>query len=85
MKECGSVSIDNEELLLFSEQAEENESGSNIETGLGRREDGCSLIDPGPQTLLETNFKSDSGKYMDTVQIGSASRGTTFGNFCLKA
>lgn len=44
MKECGSVSIDNEELLLFSEQAEENESGSNIETGLGRREDGCSLI-----------------------------------------
>ena len=45
MKASGSVSIDNEEeLLLLSEQAEENESGSNIETGLGRREDGCRQI-----------------------------------------
>lgn len=36
----GSVSIDSEELLLFSEQAYENDSGSDVENGLERREDG---------------------------------------------
>lgn len=25
-------------------------------------------LDPAPQTLLETNFKSDSGKYIGTIQ-----------------
>lgn len=41
--EFGSVSHRKGELLLFSEQSEEKESGSKTESGLRRREDGGEL------------------------------------------
>lgn len=39
----GPFSIDQEELPLFSEQSEENESCSKTESGVRRREDGGEL------------------------------------------